>query len=101
MNVITLEAAEEELRKAKDYYELQRQGLGQEFILAFEEAMGRILDFPEAWGVIAKNVRCCIFKRFEYGILYVLRDEKIFVLAVMHLKRRPGYWKKRLREIES
>jgi hypothetical protein len=31
----------------------------------------------------------------------VVRDETIFVLAVMHLKRRPGYWKKRLRELEG
>ena len=99
MNVITLEAADEELHEAKEYYELQRQGLGLEFVEAFEEAMGRIVAFPEAWGLIADKVRCCIFKRFEYGVIYVVRDETIFVLAVMHLKRRPGYWKRRLKEI--
>src|ERR1019366_2186298 len=97
--VITLEAAEEELRKAKEYHELRRRGLGGEFVQAFEEAMERILAFPEAWGMIADKVRYCIFKRFEYGVLYVIRGETIFVLAVMHLKRRPEYWKKRLREI--
>jgi plasmid stabilization system protein ParE len=100
MNVITLEAADEELHKAKQYYELQRPGLGLEFVEAFEEAMERVVAFPEAWGLIADKVRCCIFKRFEYGVIYVVRDETIFVLAVMHLKRRPGYWKRRLREIE-
>jgi hypothetical protein len=69
MNVITLEAAEEELHKAKEYHELQRQGLGIEFVQDFEEAMERIVAFPEAWGLIAKKVRCCIFQHLEYGVI--------------------------------
>ena len=100
MNVITLEVAEVELHEAKEHHDLQRQGLGIEFVLAFEEAMQRVVAFPEAWGLIADKVRCCIFKRFEYGVIYVVRGDTIFVLAVMHLKRRPGYWKRRLKEIE-
>ncbi len=96
MNVEVLRAAEAELSEAVAYYDLQRDGLGSELVDAFDEAMRRVLDFPEAW---SKTVRCCIFKRFEYGIIYTICNETIFVLAVMHLKRRPGYWKKRLREI--
>jgi hypothetical protein len=99
MTVVILSAAEEELAEAKKYHDSQRFGLGTEFVDSFNEAIERIIALPEAWGLIAKKVRCCIFRRFEYGIIYVVRDEVIFVLAVMHLKRRPGYWKKRLREL--
>jgi len=99
MNVIILSAADEELTVAKDYHDRERQGLGSEFVNAFEKAIERIVAFPEAWGLITGKVRCCVFNRFEYGVVYVVRNETIFVLAVMHLKRRPGYWNKRLREI--
>ncbi len=30
------------------------------------------------------------------GILYDVTEEEIRIVAVMHLHRRPGYWKKRL-----
>ena len=99
MTVNILHAAEEELVEGKEYHDRQRQGLGEEFVEAFHEAIAQITAFPEAWGLIAKKVRCCVFKRFEYGVVYVMREEIIFVLAIMHLKRRPGYWKKRLREL--
>ncbi len=100
MNVIVLKAAEDELLEAKEYYEFQRESLGSEFADAFDEAMGRILAFPEAWGYLTEPVRCCTFKRFEYGILYLLREQTVFVLAVMYLRRKPGYWKRRLKEID-
>jgi hypothetical protein len=35
-------------------------------------------------------------KRFPFGILYVATVDEIVVLAVMHLRRRPGYWQGRL-----
>lgn len=91
MKIVILKAAEAELLEARTYHENQRAGLGNEFTDAYEEAMDRILQFPEAWGLIWKRVRCCIFKRFEYGIVYVVRDETLLVLAVMHPKRRPGF----------
>lgn len=48
MNVEVLRAAEAELSEAVAYYDLQRDGLGSELIDAFDEAMRRVLDFPEA-----------------------------------------------------
>jgi hypothetical protein len=31
-------------------------------------------------------------------LVYIERGEKIIGIAVAHLKRRPGYWRKRLKD---
>lgn len=38
-------------------------------------------------------------RRFPYAVIYVVRSECVLVVAVQHAKRRPGYWKRRLRQI--
>lgn len=30
------------------------------------------------------------------GLLYRVEPERIYIVAVMHLRRRPGYWRYRL-----
>jgi len=34
--------------------------------------------------------------RFSYAVLYRAEAEQILLVAVMHLHRRPGYWRHRL-----
>jgi hypothetical protein len=29
---------------------------------------------------------------FPYGMIYRVRGETLYVVGVMHLKRKPGYW---------
>jgi toxin ParE1/3/4 len=43
------------------------------------------------------QVRRCLIHRFPYGVIYALNEEEseIFILAVMHLHREPGYWSER------
>lgn len=58
--------------------------------------LSRIADFPEAWAPVSSGARRCLVERFPYGIIYQIRDDKILILAVMHLSRKPDYWKNRL-----
>jgi hypothetical protein len=34
---------------------------------------------------------------FSYSIMYVLEGDEVFIIAVSHYRRRPGYWRSRLR----
>lgn len=36
-------------------------------------------------------------RNFPYGIVYHVVRDKVVIVAVMHLTRRPGYWKSRLK----
>jgi toxin ParE1/3/4 len=42
------------------------------------------------------EIRRVLANRFPYGIPYAPRPNTIYILAVMHLKRRPDYWRDRL-----
>jgi plasmid stabilization system protein ParE len=96
MNYYFLEPAKQELEEVVAYYEQQREGLGEEFALEFKSALQRILNHPLAWTTLSKNIRRCRTNRFPYGIVYNLQGDDIVIVAVMHLHRKPGYWKDRL-----
>jgi toxin ParE1/3/4 len=88
--------AEAELRAGIDYYEGQRQGLGAEFRDEVEAATARIAQSPQACPPYGdQGLRKCVLLRFPYTLFYLELDEVIWVAAVAHQRRRPGYWKGR------
>ena len=93
MIVEIVAAAETELDDAIAYYNAQRPGLGSEFAATVQ----RIVDYPNAWQKLAAGARRCQLQRFDYGLIYWVHGDVATIYAVMHLKRRPGYWRKRLK----
>ncbi len=91
-----LEPARDELEAAVNHYEAAREGLGEEFAQEVENTIQKIINLPQAWTRLTPNVRRCRTNRFPYGLVYTVREEEIIIVAVMHLRRRPGYWQDRL-----
>lgn len=89
-------AAEAELDEAIAYYNAQRTGLGIESAQEVAASVKRIEDYPDVWQRLANGVRRCQLRRFEYGLVYRVRGNIATVYAVMHLRRRPGYWRHRM-----
>lgn len=85
-----------ELSEAVHYYENCRKGLGTEFAKEVYSTVRRIAEFPEAWTPLTENTRRCLTKRFPYGVIYQIQDDRILIIAVMQLNRRPDYWKNRI-----
>jgi len=85
-------AAKLEIRQAALFYEDCRDGLGQEFLDAVESAFEQIQRHPQVWRVLKGRFRRYLLQQFPYGLIYAVEEETIFVAAVMHLKRKPGYW---------
>jgi plasmid stabilization system protein ParE len=90
-----------EYREAAVFYETSQPGFGALFTLEIEATIERILESPKRWPVIEQDVRRCLSHTFPYGILYTIEaNESVLILAVMHLRRRPGYWRRRLPDSE-
>jgi plasmid stabilization system protein ParE len=89
-------AAQLELEEAAAWYEAQRKGLSAEFLDEFERGVGRVAEFPLAWKSVGSRTRQYRFNRFPYGIIYQVREDEILIVAVAHLRRRPGYWRDRI-----
>lgn len=85
--------AQLELDEAISYYDGISSKLGNTFLDAVERTLNRIVRFPDAWTPMIKNSRRCHIDGFPYGTVYrVDNDERIQILALMHLQRKPNYW---------
>lgn len=84
-----------EFRAAAEYYEQQQTGLGGRFVNAVEMAVAHIAAAPEFGRVIEDDIRRCLTKVFPYAVLYSIKPDSILVVAVMHCRREPGYWRNR------
>jgi plasmid stabilization system protein ParE len=91
------EPASDELREAVRWYEARRSGLGGEFFDAVAATILLIETNPEIGTRISADgqTRRVLVARFPYQIVYRIRPTEIVIVAVAHLKRRPGYWKNR------
>lgn len=84
-----------EFRASAEYYEQQQPGLGDRFANAVEVAVAHIAAAPESWRIIEDDIRRCLTKVFPYAVLYSIEPGNILIVAVMHCRREPGYWRNR------
>lgn len=92
MHVTFNELAERELNDAAQYYEYERPGLGTSFIAEVRRCTAILAHYPESAPVVLGAVRRRLCQRFPYALLYSVTGNELRILAVMNLKRRPGYW---------
>jgi hypothetical protein len=50
---------------------------------------------PERWPVGRRGEHRYVFPRYPFTLLYRIGANEIFVTAVAHQSRRPGYWHQR------
>ena len=97
MTVVFHPLAERELIAAAKSYETRALGLGTDFIRQVEHTPSEIVANPDAGTLFAgSKIRRRLLRRFPFGLVNQRDTENILVIAVMHLHRRPGYWKRRL-----
>lgn len=62
----------------------------------FDAAIERLSRFPKTWPLFEAGTRRILLKRFPFHVIYRELMDDVQILAVMHEKRRPGYWRSRL-----
>ena len=93
--LVVRKEAKQDLREAVDWYERQREGLGQSFLDSVEEVLERILRHPTLYACFYRNVRIATVKKFPYLVCYILKENDISVIAVIHGHRDPSTWQSR------
>jgi len=87
-------SAIDEVEQAARYYESEVVGLGKVFLEKLQDGVSEVKQFPSASRIISGDFRRHLLSRFPYGIIYRIEEDSIFVAGVMHLRRKPDYWKK-------
>lgn len=89
------ERAESEARSAFLWYLARNPRAAERFEAAVEECIDAIMEAPERFPEIEPGVRRrLVFHRFPYAVLYRILGDEVQVVAVMHMHRRPGYWRR-------
>lgn len=94
--------ARTEIEDAATWYESCRPGLADDFSTAVEEILAKVAERPAAFPPLLDTdpemgLRRALLQRFPYSIVFLETAEEIRVVAVAHMKRRPGYWLSRVR----
>ena len=87
--------AQAEFIAAARYYEAQAENLGLDFISAVEATYRRLITFPESGRPFGSRLRRVLVPGFPYGLIYRVEPDCVLIVAVAHVRRRPGYWRPR------
>ncbi|BAU57811.1 type II toxin-antitoxin system RelE/ParE family toxin [Halorhodospira halochloris] len=87
--------AEAEFIESAANYESEVPGLGRRFGRAVYEALDLMMENPKMGSPLDGVLRSFVVGNFPYSIIYAPYEDYLFVLAVAHSSRKPGYWRKR------
>ena len=91
-------AAARELAADLRFYETDYSGRGRRFVDAIQDVLVHIEGAPGRSPLLfAPDIRSAKVKRFPYRVVYVAVGDDIDVIAIAHTKRRPTYWRGRLK----
>jgi toxin ParE1/3/4 len=86
-------SATAEMIEAARFYERRRHGVGFRFIQRVDDLCQRIGESPAAGSPLGRKDRKRAVPGFPYNVVYRIEEERVLVLAIMHQRRKPGYWK--------
>lgn len=88
--------ADEEVEETIAYLSERTLHQATRFADHLHDAFSNIRSHPERHHFIHREFRRCHLKRFPFSIIYRQQHREIFVIALMHDKRHPDYWKHRI-----
>jgi len=96
VSIVFRRAAKVEIENAAVWYDEQRLGLGDEFMVEIEQAIANAAAGPLRYQLVFGDIRRAVARRFPYSVYFRLRSNKLVVLAVFHGRRDPTIWQRRV-----
>ncbi len=90
-------AARYEFDEAFDWYAKRSPGAAIGFIAEIDAAIEKIGFDPERFPKTYANCQRCILNHYPYSVIYYHTPERIIIVAIAHAKRRPAYWRSRMK----
>src|ERR1043165_3369104 len=90
--------AEQELYESTSHYEAEVTGLGLRFVDEVERVIQLVLEHPELGSRLDNDLRHFVLRRFPFSIVYAATSDLVYIVAVAHGSREPGYWRLRVQD---
>ena len=88
--------AGEEYTQAIQHYVAVTPELGGRFYDEMERVIQEVCRQPDRFFRFSPPARRALARKFPYSVIYLDEPDRVWIVAVMHAKRRPGYWRERL-----
>jgi len=87
-----------ELENSRSWYEERSRNLGIEFLDEIDRAIESVRQAATMWPWYDEyqGLRRFLVHRFPYALIYRITSSAIQIIAAMHLRRHPDYWKSRM-----
>ena len=86
----------DEFDDAGRYYAEINSELGARFYREIERLIREVCADPRRFRKFDPPARRHFSGNFPYALIYLDKPDHVWIVAVMQMKRRPGYWKPRL-----
>ena len=96
MKVVLHPQADAEFLLAQQRYTDPSPQLGRRFYDEITKVFRRIIEHPLRYKEFEPPARRLFANGFPYAVIYVARPDATWIIAVMHVRRAPGYWKDRM-----
>jgi len=88
--------AGEEYSRAVEYHADIAPELGSRFYDEIERLIREVCRQPERFFRFSPPAQRALACKFPYSLVYLNQPDRVWIVAVMHAKRRPGCWRERL-----
>lgn len=91
-------AAAREAQAARRWYQTEQDApeAARRFQAMLRRAITEISQAPERWPILVDDLRKRPLRGFPYRVVYQLQRDHALIVAVMHERQRPNYWRDRV-----
>ncbi len=84
--------ATDELDSSANWYAKRSAEAARRFLVAIDLAVSSMTSDPDRFVLVDDQHRSCSVAKFPFQLIFRHDEDKLFIVAVAHAKRRPGYW---------
>jgi plasmid stabilization system protein ParE len=88
--------ASQEYLQAIEYYAAINPELGEGFDAEIQHMVEEVSRDPQRFFRFHPPAQRALARKFPYSVVYLDQPDRVWIVAVMHASRRPGYWRERL-----
>ena len=89
-------AADAEYAEAAAYFSRVSPELGGRFYDELERLIRDVRSQPNLFRVFDAPARRHFSTVFPYSVIYLDQPDRVWIVAIAHMKRQPRYWRQRL-----
>jgi toxin ParE1/3/4 len=86
--LLILEEVGDEIEEAYNWYEEQREGLGEELLIEIGKSYKKLSEHPQYYSYSSKKFRRIKIDRFPYFLIYGIEKDAVIINSFIHAKRK-------------